>query len=46
MNLNFPQIKKGKLTERDLKPNAIADAVFAVVMGLLGAAMLLHGLLS
>lgn len=29
-----------------MKPNAIADAIFATVLGLLGCAMLLHGLLS
>lgn len=46
MNLNHPQIKPGKLTERDLRPNRIADVIFATVLGILAAAMLLHGLLS
>lgn len=47
MNLNHPQIKPGKLTERDVtKADTIYGYVLAVVLGIAGAALLIHWAMS
>ena len=47
MNLNQPQIKPGKLTERDVSTSdTIYGYVLAVVLGIAGAALVIHWALS